>query len=113
MDCSKNDITISLHGDAAVLSNSTKKKAYMMFIRPLNIPQPIRQGLWLLHTLWIGEQLPKDRECFLLEISKQLNRLRSDRPDFSPVCWNDREGNDKESQVAVHSLVSIRTHYLL
>ena len=105
MNCSPDDILISVHGDGAVLSKSSKKKAYLMFVRPLNLLPSIRQGFWLLHSLWIGEHLPKDRECFLLELSKQLGRLRDDRPHYSPLVWPDSNGNQRESQVLVHSFV--------
>ena len=106
MNCSQDDIPISVHGDGAALSKSSKKKAYLMFVRPLNLLPSIRQGLWLLHSLWVGEHLPKDRECFLLELSKQLGKLRNDRPNFSPLIWPDSNGLQRASQVLVHSFVS-------
>ena len=105
MNCSQDDIPISIHGDGAVLSKSTRKKVYLMFVRPLNLLPSIRHGLWLLHSLWVGEHLPKDRECFLLELSKQLGKLRSDQPEYSPLVWPDVNGIQRESQVLVHSFV--------
>ena len=96
---------ISVHGDSAAISKSTNKKVYLMFIRPLNLPCVIRNNLWLLHTLWVGESLPKDRECFLLEMSKQLNRLQYGNPNFHPLCYTDANGKRLSSEVLVHSVV--------
>ena len=108
MDLSDDNFIISVHGDSAAISKSTNKKVYLMFIRPLNLPSVIRNNLWLLHTLWVGESLPKDRECFLLELSKQLNKLQHGTPNFTPLCYTDSNGKELSSGVLVHSVVRVR-----
>ena len=80
------DLALLLHSDGAAISRSTSKKLYLIFMQCVNIPLHIRMPLWTLQSVWVGNDLVKDRECFLTEITRQLKVIIISRN--SNVSWN-------------------------
>ena len=97
-------IVISIHADGASISKSSKTKMYVMFLHVLNIPVRVRINLWPMLLVWVGEDLPKDREAFLLFVTKQLQLHQKTSDRFSPIQWKSLEGDVVNSDVYVHSV---------
>ncbi|OWA54227.1 hypothetical protein BV898_18638 [Hypsibius exemplaris] len=100
MGLERNDIAILLHSDGAVINKSTAKKLYLTFLQCPNIPLNIRANHWTLVSVWVGAdwELPKDRECFLLELSKQL---KPGNPTHDPIQWTNKEKEHVSSDAYV------------
>ena len=101
-----NDLVISVHADGAVISKSTTKKMYLVFVHVLNLPPRICQNVWPLFAVWVGDILPSDREAFLLVLTIQLRDLQESSTNFNPVKWTDVDGVIVKSSVYVHSVMS-------
>ncbi|OQV24169.1 hypothetical protein BV898_02119 [Hypsibius exemplaris] len=106
MDLGRTDLAILKHYDGGVFSKSTQKKLYLSFVQCANIPLRHRLPTWSLHMVWCGTDLPKDRECFIIEDTKQLKAVQSEHPGYSPVVWTDSTGATVSSSVYVHSVLA-------
>ena len=106
MGVSRKDLIIIAHSDGAAISKSTSKKLYLTYVQCVNIPLHIRLPVWCLQQVWVAEHLPKDRECFLVEFSKQLKRVQTGNHQFMPVEWTDCSGSAIQSSAYVHSYLS-------
>ena len=106
MGLQASDLLISVHADGAAISKSTKRKMYLIFLHLLNLPVGPRQNIWPLVLIWVGENLPKDREAFLMELSLQLKNLQIGAENFQPVVWVDKNGETIRSSVYVHTIMS-------
>ena len=81
MEVRNQDIIISIHADAAQISKSTDKKMYLMFVQIHNIPVRIRQSVWPLLLVWVGNALPRDREAFTVYLTQQLQIHQRESPE--------------------------------
>ena len=106
MDVTRKELVIIAHSDGAAISKSTAKKLYVTFVQCINIPLELRLPIWCLQSVWVGEDLPKDRECFLMELSQQLQETQIGHENFLPVEWQDTDGNPVQSSVYVHSYLA-------
>ena len=104
METDPSDIIFSVHADGAEISKSTKSKMYLMFVHVHNIPLRMRHTVWPLLLVWVGENLPKDREAFLLYLTKELRQLQRGHPSFRPIKWTGRDGTEVTSAAYVHSV---------
>ena len=60
MQLSESDLAVLVHADGAAISKSSKKKMYLIFVQPLDLPLRIRRPLWFLQSAWTGEHLLND-----------------------------------------------------
>ena len=104
MEVRNQDIIISIHADAAQISKSTDKKMYLMFVQIHNIPVRIRQSVWPLLLVWVGNALPKDREAFTVYLTQQLQIHQRESPESIAICWTSKESEEVSSSVYVYSV---------
>jgi hypothetical protein len=79
---------------------------YLIFVQCINIPVRLRRPIWFLQSIWVGEYLPKDREVFLVELTKQMQVLHPESDVFQPIEWTDRNGQEQSSAVFIHSVLA-------
>ena len=106
MNLSEEDLVIIAHSDGAAISKSTSKKLYLTYVQVVNIPLHIRMPIWSLQQVWVGEHLPKDRKCFLVEMTKQLTHVQTGNPGFEPIKWTDKNAKEIDSSAYVHSYLA-------
>ncbi|OQV14460.1 hypothetical protein BV898_11302 [Hypsibius exemplaris] len=56
--------------------------------------------------VWCGTDLPKDRECFIIEDTKQLRAVQPGHAGSSPIVWKDSTGETVSSFAYVHSVLA-------
>ncbi|GAU87248.1 hypothetical protein RvY_00129 [Ramazzottius varieornatus] len=93
-------IKLAIHANSGDFSKSTNKKMYLVFVQVLNLPVRIRRCVWHLVAVWVGENLPSDRESFLLNLTTQLRDLDENSESFQPVVWTDTFGTVHTSRFA-------------
>ena len=106
VELSPSDLTIMIHANGAALSKSTNKKLYLIFAQCPDVPLRIRRTTWFLQSVWCGAYLPKDREPFLLELTRQMKALQPSGEAFKPVKWTNAMGKEMESAVYIHSALA-------
>ncbi|GAU99298.1 hypothetical protein RvY_10323 [Ramazzottius varieornatus] len=94
-------IELAIHADSGEFSKSTNKKMYLVFVQVLNLPVRIRKCVWHLAAVWVGENLPSDRESFLLNLTTHLRDLDENSESFQPVVWTDKFGTVHHSSAYV------------
>jgi hypothetical protein len=106
MGVTKKDLVILKHYDGGKLSCSTTKKLYLSFVQCVNIPLARRLPIWNLQMAWCGDELPRDRECFLVDDTKYFKQVQAGNDGSQPVKWIDRDGIPVESSVYAHSIAA-------
>ncbi|OWA54058.1 hypothetical protein BV898_18480 [Hypsibius exemplaris] len=105
MDLQGSDLAVLVHSDGGDLSKSTQKKLYLIFVQCMNVLWRLRRTCWFLQSIWSGLYLPKDREAFFVELTKQLTELQPGSVDYRPISWTDQNGVEQLSSVYPHSLL--------
>ncbi|GAV06912.1 hypothetical protein RvY_16821 [Ramazzottius varieornatus] len=79
---------------------------YLIFVQILNLLLRVRRCVWHFAAVWVGEDLPKDRECFLMNQTLQLRELDENSNTFLPIHWIDAFGEEHYSPGYVHGFLS-------
>ncbi|OWA54394.1 hypothetical protein BV898_18798 [Hypsibius exemplaris] len=91
MNLGRNDLGILLPQRWAQLSNIAFKAASNVSSMSKHSLY-MRANRWVLVSVWVGKdvELPKDRKCFLVELSKQLKEVQPGNLTYHPIKWTNK-----------------------